>query len=87
MSFAARHRTMLENRIHAVLIAFGHPCPVSDLFGHSGPELPDRMQIPGPWRGNIDVSWPLVSGGFRVTISSPSLWRCGRRGRLSRVVA
>ena len=29
-----RHRTTLKNRIHAALIAFGHPCPVSDLFGN-----------------------------------------------------
>jgi transposase len=33
-----RHRTTLKNRIHAALIAFGHPCPVSDLFGHAGRE-------------------------------------------------
>src|SRR3954467_13739775 len=26
-----RHRTALKNRIHATLMAFGHPCPVSDL--------------------------------------------------------
>jgi transposase len=25
-----RHRTTLKNRIHATLITFGHPCPVSD---------------------------------------------------------
>ena len=38
-----RHRTTLKNRIHAALIAFGHPCPVSDLFGHAGRELLDRQ--------------------------------------------
>jgi transposase len=27
-----RHRTTLKNRIHATLITFGHPCPVSDLI-------------------------------------------------------
>jgi transposase len=27
------HRTALKNRIHATLMSFGHPCPVSDLFG------------------------------------------------------
>src|SRR3954447_17235204 len=27
-----RHRTTLKNRIHAGLVAFGHPCPVSDLL-------------------------------------------------------
>jgi transposase len=30
-----RHRTTLKNRIHATLMTFGHPCPVSDLFGHA----------------------------------------------------
>jgi transposase len=28
-----RHRTALKNRIHATLMALGHPCPVADLFG------------------------------------------------------
>ena len=32
-----RHRTALKNRIHATLIAFGHPVPVSDLFGTRWP--------------------------------------------------
>ena len=39
-----RHRTALKNRIHATLLAFGHPCPVSDLFGVGGRDL-----LPG-WR-------------------------------------
>ena len=55
-----RHRTTLKNRIHAALIAFGHPCPVSDLFGHAGRELLDRLEIPDPWRANIDVSLQLI---------------------------
>jgi transposase len=55
-----RHRTTLKNRVHAALIAFGHPCPVSDLFGHAGRELLDRLQIPDPWRSNIDVSLALI---------------------------
>ena len=54
------HRTTLKNRIHAALIAFGHPCPVSDLFGHAGRELLDRLAIPDPWRANIDVSLQLI---------------------------
>jgi transposase len=37
-----RHRTTLKNRIHATLVTFGHPCPVSDLFGLAGRESPDR---------------------------------------------
>src|SRR3954464_6755686 len=55
-----RHRTTLKNRIHASLIAFGKPCPVSDLFGHAGRELLDRLQVPDPWRANIDVSLALI---------------------------
>ena len=55
-----RHRTTLKNRIHAALIAFGHPCPVSDLFGHAGRELLDRLAIPDPWRRNVDVSLQLI---------------------------
>lgn len=44
-----RHRTALKNRIHATLIAFGHPVPVSDLFGSRGRELLERLDIPEPW--------------------------------------
>jgi transposase len=55
-----RHRTTLKNRIHATLITFGHPCPVSDLFGHAGRELLDRLKIPDPWRRNVDVSLGLI---------------------------
>jgi hypothetical protein len=44
-----RHRTSLKNRIHSTLICFGHQCPVSDLFGVSGRELLERLQIPQPW--------------------------------------
>src|SRR2546427_2047695 len=40
-----RHRTALKNRIHATLIAFGHPCPVSDLFGAAGRNLLERLEI------------------------------------------
>jgi hypothetical protein len=34
---SGRHRTTLKNRIHATLMTFGHPCPVSDLFGPGRP--------------------------------------------------
>src|SRR3954453_13916065 len=55
-----RHRTTLKNRIHAALIAFGKPCPVSDLFGHAGRALLERLAIPDPWPPNIDVSLALI---------------------------
>ena len=54
------HRTTLKNRIHATLMTFGHPCPVSDLFGHAGRELLDRLAIPDPWRRNVDASLELI---------------------------
>jgi transposase len=55
-----RHRSTLKNRIHATLITFGHPCPVSDLFGLAGRELLDRLQLPDPWRRNVDASLELI---------------------------
>ena len=51
---------MLKHRIHASLIAFGHPCPVSDLFGLAGRELLDRMAISDPWRRTVDASRELI---------------------------
>ena len=55
-----RHRTALENRIHATFIAFGHPVPVSDLFGKSGRQLLERMAIPEPWSTTLATSLRLV---------------------------
>jgi transposase len=55
-----RHRTALKNRIHASLLAFGHPCPVSDLFGLGGRELLDRLAFPEPWRGDIEAAVGLI---------------------------
>jgi transposase len=55
-----RHRTSLKNRIHGTLIAFGHPCPVSDLFGVAGRELLDRLAVPDPWRRTVDASLGLI---------------------------
>ena len=51
---------MLKHRIHATLISFGHPCPVSDLFGVAGRELLDRLVIPEPWRGTVEASLSLI---------------------------
>src|SRR5215217_2242130 len=48
-----RHRTALKNRIHAILPAFGKPCPVSDLFGAGGRQLLARLALPEPWAGNV----------------------------------
>jgi transposase len=51
-----RHRTALKNRIHATLIAFGHPLPVSDLFGTRGRELLGRLEVPEPWASTLVTS-------------------------------
>jgi transposase len=55
-----KHRSMLKHRIHATLISFGHPCPVTDLFGVAGRELLDRLDVPQPWRGTVDASLHLI---------------------------
>ena len=54
------HRSMLKHRIHATLITFGHPCPVSDEFGVAGPELLEGLEIPEPWRGTVEASLSLI---------------------------
>jgi transposase len=55
-----KHRSMLKHRTDATLITFGHPCPVSDLFGVAGRELLERLAIPQPWRGTVDASLALI---------------------------
>jgi transposase len=55
-----RHRTALKNRIHATLLAFGHPCPVSDLFGVGGRELLARLALPEPWATDTAAAVHLI---------------------------
>jgi transposase len=55
-----RHRTALKNRIHATLIAFGHPVPVSDLFGVSGRALLAGLAIPESWATTLERSLTFV---------------------------
>jgi transposase len=55
-----RHRTALKNRVHATLLAFGAPCPVSDLFGAGGRALLDRLALPEPWVGTLRASVALI---------------------------
>lgn len=55
-----RHRTALKNRIHATLIAFGHPVPVSDLFGVAGRELLAGLAVPEPWATTLARSLRFV---------------------------
>jgi transposase len=55
-----RHRSSLKHRVHAVLLAHGHPCPVSDLFGASGRALLERLALPEPWAGTVQASLRLI---------------------------
>jgi transposase len=55
-----RHRTSLKQRVHAVLLAHGKPCPVSDLFGVAGRALLARLQLPQPWAGTVAASLKLI---------------------------
>lgn len=48
-----QHRVMFKNQIHATLIAFGKPCPVSDLFAPNGRDLLARLEVPEPWHANV----------------------------------
>ena len=51
-----RKRSSLKHRVHAQLLAFGQPCPVSDLFGARGRLLLERLDLPQPWRGGVDAA-------------------------------
>ena len=55
-----KHKSMPGHRIHATLMTFGHPCPVSDLFGLEGRKLLERLELPQPWRETLDASLYLV---------------------------
>jgi transposase len=55
-----KHRSSLKHRVHAQLMAFGHACPVADLFGHQGRELLDRLEFPEPWRGGVLAAVALI---------------------------
>jgi transposase len=55
-----KHRSSLKQRVHAQLMAFGHSCPVSDLFGRQGRELLERLDFPDPWRGNVLACVALI---------------------------
>jgi transposase len=55
-----RHRSALKQRVHSQLMAFGHACPVSDLFGAQGRELLERLQFPSPWRENVLACVALI---------------------------
>jgi transposase len=54
------HRSSLKQRVHAVLLTHGKPCPVSDLFGVKGRQLLARLGLPEPWQGTVEASLRLI---------------------------
>ncbi|HEV2768736.1 MAG TPA: IS110 family transposase [Solirubrobacteraceae bacterium] len=58
--FLVRKRSSLKHRVHAQLLAFGHTCPVSDLFGRRGRELLGRLEFPQPWRSGVLASVTMI---------------------------
>src|SRR2546428_10117710 len=58
--FLVRKRSALKHRVHAQLLAFGHTCPVADLFGAKGRRLLERLDFPDPWRGGAPAAAPVV---------------------------
>ncbi len=82
-----KHRSMLKNRVHSVLINWGKPCPVTDLFGVAGRRLLDELQVPEPWRGSIDASLLLIDDlEAQIARISAELKLSGRRASLHAAV-
>jgi transposase len=55
-----KHRSTLKQRVHAQLMAFGHSCLVTDLFGARGRALLQRLEFPEPWRGAVLAAVALI---------------------------
>jgi transposase len=55
-----KHRSQLKHRVHSALMAFGHACPVSDLFGRAGRQLLERLDFPDPWRTDVLAALALI---------------------------
>jgi transposase len=51
-----RHRSSSKQRVHAVLLTHGKPCPGTDLFGVRGRQLLARLGLPEPWQATIAAS-------------------------------
>ena len=60
--YLVRQRVRLKQRVHSTLMAWGTPCPVSDLFGARGRELLGRLEVPEPWRSHISSAVSMIDG-------------------------
>jgi transposase len=68
-----RHRSSLKQRVHAVLLTHGKPCPVSDPFGVRGRQLLARLHLPEPWQGTISAKVAQVDLARRVAEATERL--------------
>ena len=69
-----RHRSALKCRIHATLMTFGHPVPVTDLFGTSGRELLAGLALPEPWATTLATSLAMVDELDSGSMSAGESW-------------
>jgi transposase len=63
--FLVRQRVRLKQRIHSTLMAWGRPCPLTDLFGVRGRELLRRLEVPEPWRSHVESAVCLIDDADR----------------------
>jgi transposase len=73
-----KHRSSLKQRVHAQLMAFGHRCAVSDLFGVRGRALLERLEFPESWRSGVLAAVALIDDLERqITAIEAELKRLG----------
>jgi transposase len=58
--YLVRQRVRLKQRVHSTLMAWGTPCPLSDLFGARGHELLRRLEVPEPWRSHVSAAVRMI---------------------------
>jgi hypothetical protein len=68
------------------LLAFGHPCPVSDLLGTGGQELLHRMELPEPWAGDTAAACIRSTSSIATLSSERALRRLGVEHRYGRLL-
>jgi transposase len=77
-----QHRTALKNHIHASLISFGHPVPVSDLFGRAGRDLLSRLELPPAWAASTATAVAVIDALDRqIAAAEAELRRAGAEHR------
>ncbi len=76
-----KHRSSLKHRVHSVLLAWGKPCPVSDLFGRRGRELLATLNVPEPWRSHVETAVGMIDDLEREIVGiERELRRSSKRG-------